>query len=38
MTPEEKAKLDLLESKIAAHDVDIEILKKRITRLQDQKR
>lgn len=35
MTEEEKAKLDLLESKIASHDVDIEILKKRLKKLQD---
>ena len=29
--------LNHLESKLAKHDVDIEILKKRITKLQDQK-
>ncbi len=30
-------KIDLLETKLAKHDVDIEILKKRISKLQDQK-
>jgi len=33
MNKEEKAKLDLLETKIATHDVDIEIIKKRLKKL-----
>ena len=31
------SKIDLLETKVAQHDVEIEVLKKRIKRLQDQK-
>ena len=36
MTLEEtEAKLDFLQTKIAAHNVDIDILKRRIKKLQD---
>ena len=30
-------KIDFLETKVAAHDVELEVIKKRIKRLQDQK-